>query len=103
MFAVVEVGGHQHIVSVGDIIEVDRQSDAETSKTSFSPLLVSDASGESVQIGTPFVEGRTVSCRIVDHFLDAKTIVYKMKSKKHYHRTQGFRARKTRLEVVSIA
>jgi ribosomal protein L21 len=29
--------------------------------------------------------------------------VFKMKSKKHYHRTRGFRASQTQLKVVSIS
>ncbi|HRI35751.1 MAG TPA: 50S ribosomal protein L21 [bacterium] len=103
MIAVIEVGGNQFIVRAGDVIEVDRQSAEAGTEASFSPLLVSDADGNSVEVGMPVLDSKSVKCRVVEHFRDEKVKVFKMKSKKHYHRTRGFRADRTRLEILSIA
>lgn len=66
----------------------------------FTPLLLSDDSG--TRVGAPFVDGAKVVCDVIEHIRADKVRVFKMKSKKHYHRTRGFRASQTQLKVVSI-
>ncbi|MDP2103887.1 MAG: 50S ribosomal protein L21 [Candidatus Gracilibacteria bacterium] len=103
MIAIVEIGGNQFTVKVGDIIEVDNQNIEAGTSFDAQPLLVSDEAGKSVKVGTPFVEGGKVSLKVIEDFRDEKIRVFKMKSKKRYSRTIGFRADKTKLEVLSIA
>ncbi len=100
MIAVIETGGKQYIVKQGDIFVVDRLDEGLQSHT-FLPLLISDDSG--TKIGAPLVEGAKVVCDVVEHLRADKVRVFKMKSKKHYHRTRGFRASQTQLKVVSIS
>lgn len=101
MIAVIEVGGKQFIVKEGDIITVDRLDDSKKIH-SFSPLLISDEAGETT-VGTPAITWAKVECKVIEHTRGEKVRVFKMKSKKHYHRTQGFRAALTELEVTSIS
>lgn len=100
MIAVIETGGKQYIVKQWDIFVVDRL-DEEVQNHTFTPLLVSD-NGQTT-IGTPLVEWAKVVCDVVEHLRADKIRVFKMKSKKHYHRTRGFRASQTQLKVVSIS
>lgn len=99
MIAVIETGGKQYIVKQWDIFVVDRLDEALQSHT-FTPLLLSDDSG--TRVGAPFVDGAKVVCDVIEHIRADKVRVFKMKSKKHYHRTRGFRASQTQLKVVSI-
>jgi large subunit ribosomal protein L21 len=54
-------------------------------------------------VGAPFLDGAKVECKVTEHTRGDKVRVFKMKSKKHYHRTAGFRAAQTKLEVTSIS
>jgi large subunit ribosomal protein L21 len=101
MIAVIETGGKQYIVKKGDVFTVDRL-DETLDKHTFTPLLIADEEG-GTKIGAPLVEGAVVYCTVREHVRDDKVRVFKMKSKKHYHRTQGFRACQTKLEVTSIS
>ena len=103
MIAVLEVSGHQYVVKQGDVIEVDNQHKEIGEVFSVSPLLISEEDGKNAKIGAPVVEGAKVELKVVDNFRNAKVRVFKMKSKKRYSRTFGFRAQKTKLEVVSVA
>lgn len=103
MFAIVEIGGNQFTVKVGDIIEVDNQNAELGSVMEVQPLLVSSEDGSTVKVGTPVVEGATVSMKVLEDFRGEKIRVFKMKSKKHYARTAGFRPDLTKLEVTAIA
>ncbi|MFA6080553.1 MAG: 50S ribosomal protein L21 [Candidatus Gracilibacteria bacterium] len=100
MIAVIETGGKQYIVKKGDVFVVDRLDETLDSHT-FTPLLVSD--GTDTQVGAPLVDGMKVVCDVLEHVRADKVRVFKMKSKKHYHRTRGFRACQTQLKVVSIS
>ena len=101
MIAVIETGGKQYIVKKGDIITVDRLDEAKDTHT-FTPLLVAGEDG-TTKVGAPLVSGASVECRVTEHTRGDKVRVFKMKSKKHYHRTRGFRASETKLEVTSIS
>ena len=103
MVAIVEFGSKQYIVqNVGDTIEVDRQDAAIGETIEVSPLLVTSESGQA-RIGTPFVTDSRVVFRVVEETRGDKIRVFKMKSKKRYSRTRGFRADLTLLETVSIS
>ncbi|OIP54090.1 50S ribosomal protein L21 [Candidatus Gracilibacteria bacterium CG2_30_37_12] len=103
MFAIVEIGGNQFTVKVGDIIEVDNQNTEVGSIMEVQPLLVLDEDGSTVKVGTPVVEGGKVSLKVIEDFRGEKIRVFKMKSKKRYARTFGFRPDQTKLEVTAIA
>lgn len=101
MIAVIEVGGNQFIVKEGDEITVDRvKTDKKT--ISYSPLLVSDEDGKDTKIGTPTLDDIKVECKIIDHVKGEKIKVFKMKAKKRYARTKGFRAAQTILQITKI-
>ncbi|EKE28921.1 MAG: 50S ribosomal protein L21 [uncultured bacterium (gcode 4)] len=103
MVAVLEIGGNQFIVKKWDIIEVDNQNAEIGSTLKLNPLMVSDEAGKETKVGTPLLNDITVELKVLEDFKDEKVRVYKMKSKKRYSRTKGFRAQKTKLEVLSIA
>ena len=54
-------------------------------------------------VGRRLVEGAQVTFKVVENFKGDKITVFKMKSKKRYSRTRGFRASLTKLEVVKVA
>ena len=101
MIAVIETGGKQYIVQKGDQILVDR-IDTDKKTLSFSPLLVSDDVGKETKIGTPTLDDHKVECKVIGEERGDKIRVFKMKAKKRYARTKGFRAALTRLEISSI-
>lgn len=103
MIAVIEIGGKQYIVSPESTITVDHQHLAEGETLEVSPLLVASEDGKDVKVGAPVVEGAKVALKVVSHQKGEKVRVFKIKSKKRYVRTRGFRPSETTLSVVSIA
>ena len=103
MIAVVEIGGKQYTVEQDSTIIVDRQAGEVGTVITFPALLIASADGNTVNIGTPTVEGSQISFKIEEHLKADKIRVFKIKSKKRYMRTQGFRAYQTRLTVTAIA
>lgn len=101
MYAVVTTGGKQYRVEPGSELEVERLSgDAGSSVTFDRVLLVGD--GEAVTIGTPTVEGATVSGTVLGEALGPKLIVFKFKQKATYRRKNGHRQHLTRVRIDEI-
>ena len=101
MYAVVTTGGKQYRVEPGNELEVERLSgDAGSSITFDRVLLVGD--GEAVTIGTPTVEGATVSGTVLGEALGPKLIVFKFKQKATYRRKNGHRQHLTRIRIDEI-
>ncbi len=98
--AVIASGGKQYIVSEGDTLEVELLADDK--KTSFKPLLVVD--GKKTDIGTPTVEGSTVSAEIVESDVkNEKVTAIRYKPKKRVRKVRGHRQHKTVIKITKIS
>jgi len=102
MFAIVELNGHQYKIKIGDKIIVDRIDEKVGEKVSPEKvLLFKEDDNSDLEIGKPFLD-KNIEFKIIEHFRGDKVTVFKMKSKKRYRRTRGFRARLTKLEVLGV-
>lgn len=101
MLAIIELGGKQHLVKEKTILRVEKL-DAEVGNTTNADkvLLVSDAS--STKIGTPYIKGATVELKVLGAGKDDKVLIFKMKAKKRYKKTQGHRQLYTDVQVTKI-
>lgn len=99
MYAIIATGGKQYRVSEGDTIYIEKLDAQEDSEVVFPVLMLS---GEQVKMGTPEVEGASVTGKVVRHGRGQKIIVYKFKAKKNYRRKQGHRQPFTQVEITAI-
>lgn len=100
-YAIIETGGKQYRVKVGDQISVERLAAEAGSDINFERvLLVNEAKG--TRIGTPVVEGASVTAKLDEHYRGEKIVVFKFKPKKRYRRRTGHRQELTRLTITGI-
>jgi large subunit ribosomal protein L21 len=101
MYAVVTSGGKQYRVEAGSELVVERlTADAGATITFDRVLLVGD--GEDVTVGTPTVQGASVSGTVLGEVLGPKLIVFKFKQKATYRRKSGHRQHLTRVRIDEI-
>lgn len=99
MYAVIESGGKQYRVAEGDVIEVETLPVEEGKKVELGNVLM--VSGDQgVTVGTPTIQGASVTATVQGHGRGKKVIVYK--HKKNYHKKQGHRQNFTRLHIEKI-
>lgn len=99
MFAVIQTGAKQYLVTEGQKLEVELLTAQE--KIEFKPLLVID--GDTTLVGKPTIDSASVVARVVE--ADKKTdkvAVQHYKAKKRQRTVRGHRQRKTVLEITSI-
>jgi large subunit ribosomal protein L21 len=102
MYAVVTTGGKQYRVEAGSELIVERLAAEPGASITFDRvLLVGD--GEAVTIGTPTVDGASVSGTVLGEQLGPKLIIFKFKQKVKYRRTTGHRQHLTRVRIDEIS
>lgn len=100
MFAIIETGGKQYKVEVGQEIEVEKLERNVGEKIKLNVLMLAD--GETVKAGNPFVADAVCEAEIVEHGKGDKIIVFKYKAKKNEHKKQGHRQPYTKLKITAI-
>lgn len=100
MYAVIETGGKQLRVEEGQTIFVEKLIAEEESTFTFDKVLL--VGGEATKVGVPYVEGATVTAKVVAHGKGKKITVFKYKAKKNSHRKLGHRQPFTKLVVEKI-
>ncbi len=101
MYAVIDTGGKQYRVEVGQRLEVEKLPAAEGDTVELDRvLMVVDDNGATV--GRPHVPGAKVVAQVMEHFRDDKVIAFKYKNKTRYRRKLGHRQPLTRLTVLGI-
>ena len=100
-FAVVETGGKQYKVSVGDKLKVEKLEAAEGATLSLDKVLLT-ADGENVVVGTQYVSGAKVQVKVLSQDKEDTKIVFKYHSKTRYRKKKGHRQPFTELEILSV-
>ena len=100
MYAIIETGGKQIKVEQGQEIYIEKVAGEADEVVTFDKVLF--VGGEDVKVGVPFVEGATVTAKVVKQGRAKKITVFKYKPKKNYHRKQGHRQPYTKVVIDGI-
>lgn len=99
--AVVVSGGKQYRVSAGDQILVGRLKAGVGSELTLDRVLL-HVDGDEIKVGTPGIEGLTVTAKVLQHSRGPRIEVLRYKSKKRVRVHKGARADYTSLEILAI-
>lgn len=101
MYAVIEKSGHQHKVSPGDTIRVQKIENGNEKEISIDKVIFV-SSGENVSVGRPFVENASVKAEIQGNEKGAKDLIFKKKPRKGHKKLRGHRQNYTVLKITDI-
>lgn len=101
MHAVLETGGKQYRVCVGEVVRVEKCVAEKGSKIEFGPLLLVQKEDEVITDATQLKDTKVV-CQVLLQGREKKIRVFKKKKRKNYRRSQGHRQSFTQLKVLEI-
>jgi len=101
MYAIVEIAGQQFKVEKDRKVYVHRLTDEEGAVIELDNVLFVDNDGQ-IKIGTPKVEGATVTAKVLSHLKGDKVIIFKKKRRKTFERKNGHRQYLTQILIESI-
>ena len=102
-FAVIETGGKQYKVAVGDKVSIEKiKGDHKVGDTlTFDKVLLTD-NGKDTAVGAPYVAGAKVSAKIAEIGKGDKVMVVKYKAKSRYLKTRGHRQPFFKVEITGL-
>ncbi|OGV73728.1 MAG: 50S ribosomal protein L21 [Methylophilales bacterium RIFCSPHIGHO2_02_FULL_57_10] len=102
MYAVIKTGGKQYRVVPGEKLKVEKLAgDVGSDIVLDQVLMVAD--GDKVSVGAPMVKGASVKATVISHGRHDKVMIFKMRRRKHYRKTQGHRQDYTEIQIQNIA
>ena len=100
MYAIIETGGKQLKVEVGDTIFVEKLDVAVGEEVVLDKVLF--IGDKTSKIGNPYIKGATVTAKVEKQGKEKKVVIFKYNPKKHYHKKQGHRQPYTKLVIEDI-
>ena len=101
-YAILETGGKQLLVRVGDKIEIEKLS-VEAGQEAVLDTVCAVSDGTTLKVGTPYVEGAKVTLAVDGNKRGKKVVNFKMKRRKGDRRKVGHHQTLTVATVKAIA
>ncbi len=101
MYAIIETGGKQYTVKVGDLLSVEKLNVEAGGKVVFDKVLFVSDNG-AVKVGNPTVEGASVEAVVEENGLGKKVMVFKYKPKTGFRKKKGHRQPYTKVKIENI-
>ena len=101
MYAIIETGGKQYKVEAGQEIFIEKLDVEADSEITFDKVIAVGAD-DGITVGAPYVEGATVSAKVIKNGKAKKVVVFTYKSKKNEKRKKGHRQPYTKVTISGI-
>ena len=100
-FSIIETGGKQYKVSPGSKLKIEKVVGEPEGSFIFDKVLLT-ADGDKIELGRPYLDGKTAEGKILKQGRAKKVIVFKFKSKTRQRRKKGHRQDFTEVEITKI-
>ena len=101
-FAIIETGGKQYMVSVGDVLEVELLGDLkEGDKIEFDKVLMVD-NGSDTTIGEPYIKGAKVKATYQKLTKGPKITIVRYQQKSNRDKRTGHRQKYAQVKIEAL-
>ena len=101
LYAIIETGGKQQKVIPGEQLRIEKLEAEVGDTVRFDKVMLVNRDGE-VALGKPYVDGASVTAKVMEQGRGRKILVFKKKRRKQYRRTRGHRQSFTAVKVEAI-
>ena len=101
MYAVIESGGLQFKVAVGERVILPKLEAKEGDKVHFSKVLFISQDGK-IEVGRPYLDKVKVEGEVIRNFKGKKIIYFHYQRREKYERKKGFRAELSEVKITGI-
>ncbi len=101
MYAVIQLAGHQHKIEK-DMVFLSELTGNENGKEFSTDQVLLVGEGSSVKVGKPFVQGATVTLKVLEDTKAPKIRGFTYRKRKGTRRRWGHRQSLQKLQVVDI-
>jgi large subunit ribosomal protein L21 len=102
MYAIIEACGKQYRVAEGDVIQCDLVDSDVGSDVTFDRVVLA-ANGDDVTVGSPTLDGASVSGTVLRQGKAKKILVFRYKPKKRVRKLNGHRQPFAEVKITKIS
>lgn len=102
MFAIIETGGKQYLVSPKTRLQIEKLPSLEGKEVIFDKVLLIVGKNNEVKIGKPYLSEAKVRGKVLKQGRAKKIRIFKYKAKVRYRRRKGHRQEYTEVEIQDI-
>jgi large subunit ribosomal protein L21 len=104
MFAILETGSKQYLVSEGNTVDIEKLSGdiRDGANVVFNSVLMAEDTEGKIFIGKPALTNVAVEAEILENYKDKKVTVFKIRRRKNSRRKNGHRQLKMKVRITSI-
>jgi len=102
MYAVIRTGNKQYRVAENDILTLERLAGKAGDEIRLDEVLMVGEANKPPIIGTPLVEGASVTAQVLVQLSGEKIDVIKFKRRKNYRRQLGHKQDLTKVKITAI-
>ena len=102
MKATIKIQGKQVTVSEGDVLSVNRFAGSKAGDTVEIKEVLMVGDGADAKFGATYVDGASVSVKILENKRGKKVVIIKKKRRKGYQRKQGHRQELSVIKVEAV-
>ncbi|MGH8168715.1 MAG: 50S ribosomal protein L21, partial [Woeseiaceae bacterium] len=102
MYAVFRAGGKQYRASKGERLKLEKFAADEGANVEFDQVLLV-GEGKDVKVGSPLLDGSTVSAKVLRQGKSGKVTVTKFRRRQNYLRQHTHRQWFTEVEITGIS
>ena len=102
MYAVFQTGGKQFRAEPGAKLRIPTLQAEPGDTVTFDDVLLAADGDDKVQVGTPVLNGASVTAEVLRHGRGKKVIVFKRKRRKGYRKKQGHRQNFTEVRIDGV-
>jgi large subunit ribosomal protein L21 len=101
MYAIIESGGKQYRVAEGDVIRCDLIANEVGTDITFDRVVLAETD-EAVKVGSPILDGASVTGTVLRQLKDKKILVFRYKPKKRVRKLNGHRQPYAEVKITKI-
>ncbi len=101
MYAVIETGGKQHKVELGQVLNIDLITTEIGKEHAFKNVMLY-VDEDNVDIGQPYIKNAKVIAEVIDEVKDNKISILRFRRRKHSMRKIGHRQKYTQVKIKEI-
>ena len=102
MYAVIQTGGKQYKVAVGDVLKIEKLGEDAGNEIVFDQVLLVNGDA-GLKVGAPSISGSKVTATVKAQGRHKKVHIIKFKRRKHQMKKQGHRQYFTEVEITGIS
>jgi large subunit ribosomal protein L21 len=101
-YAVIQTGGKQYKVKVGEIIKIEKLENSKPDKKIEFKEILAYGDNKNIEIGIPVIEGAKVEANLINNGKNRTILIFKKRRRQNSRRKNGHRQQYSLIKINKI-